>query len=121
MWDNPWLSLLWVAVCVVVILALAFWFTKYVAVRGLPGSLGGSGTERLRVLARLSLGKDEMLAVVQAGERCFLLGITPAGITNLAEFTGEEAALWLAAQAEQPAPPSFGEALRTVIRQKKPR
>ena len=119
MWDNPWLALLWVAVCVVLILGLAYWFTRFVAARGLPGGFGASGSEQLQILARLSLGKDQMLAVVRAGERYFLLGITAAGISNLAEFTEEEAGSWAAAAEGQPVPPSFREALRTVIQQKK--
>ncbi len=121
MWDNPWLALLWVVICVALIVALAYWFTKYVAARGFPGALGAQGSEGLRVLARLGLGKDGTLVLVQAGERYFLLGVTPAGITNLAELTGEEAARWTAAQGGRPAPPSFLEAMRTVIQQKKQR
>lgn len=122
MWNNPWLSLLWVVACVVLIVGLAYWFTRYVAARGFPGSgLGVRGADRLKVLAQLNLGKDETLLLVQAGERYFLLGATPAGITNLAEFTEEEAARWSAEQEEQAPPPSFREALRTVIQQKKQR
>lgn len=119
--NNPWLSLLWVILCVVLIVGLAYWFTRYVAARGFPGGPGFRGTDQLRALARLSLGRDEALVIVQAGERYFLLGVTPAGISNLAEFTGEEAARWTAGQEEQPAPPSFLEAMRTVIQQKKQR
>lgn len=121
MWDNPWLALLWVVVCVALIVVLAYWFTKYVAARGFPGALGGQGSEGLKVLARLGLGKDGTLVLVQAGERYFLLGVTPAGITNVAEFTGEEAARWTAKQEEQPSPPSFRESLRTVIQQRRQR
>ena len=121
MWDNPWLALLWVVFCVIVIVGLAYWFTRYVATRGFPGALGGQGSERLKVLDRVSLAKDGALMLVQAGERYFLLGVTPAGITTVAEFTAEEAACWTTAQEEQPAPPSFLEAMRTVIQQKKQR
>lgn len=122
MFDSIWLSLLWVLVCVVVIIALAYWFTKYVVGRGAFNGLGMSGgTERFKVLARLNLGRDQMLVLVQAGERYFLLGVTAGAISTLAEYTQEEAAAWRSAQEQQPAPPSFGEALRTVLQEKRRR
>ena len=118
---NTWLSLLWVLVCMVLIVALAYWFTKYVVGRGKLGAFGAArGTEHLKVLARLGLGKDQMVILVQAGERYFLLGVTPSGISNLAELTAEEARPWTE-KPDQPAPPSFGEALRIVIQQKRQR
>lgn len=118
---NTWLSLLWVLICVVVILALAYWFTRHIAARGLPGLQNRNESEQFQVLARLALGREQYLALVRAGTRYFLLGIAPSGISNLAEFTGEEAEAWLNAQAKQPAPPSFREAVRIVIEQRKQR
>lgn len=116
--GSTWLSLLWVAVCVAVILVLAYWFTRYVA-RGFPGVQGSRESEQFKVLSRLALGREEFLALVRAGERYFLLGITPTGISNLAEFSHEEAESWLNAQEAQPAPPSFREAVQLVLEQKK--
>lgn len=113
--GNTWLSLLWVAVCVAAILVLAYWFTRYVAVREVPGTQSFRESEQFKVLSRLALGREESLALVRAGERYFLLGITHAGISNLAEFSGEEAEGWLNAQAAQPAPPSFREAVQLVL------
>jgi len=115
---NTWLSLLWVLVCVVAILALAYWFTKYAA-RGFPSVRDLGGSEQLKVLSRLALGREESLALVRAGERYFLLGITPTGISNLAEFSAGEAECWLKAQQAQPATPSFREAVQTVLEQRK--
>ncbi len=118
--DNI-LALMWLLVCVIVIAALAYLFTKHVAGRG-GGMLGMSGgNERFKVLARLSLGRDQGVALVQAGERYLLLGVTPSGISLVAELTREEAQALYAPPPDQPAPPSFSEALRTVLKQKKPR
>lgn len=117
--GSTWLSLLWVAVCVVVILVLAYWFTRYVAVRGFPGAQSFRESEQFKVLSRLALGREESLALVRAGERYFLLGITPTGISNLAEFSREEAEGWLNAQEAQPAPPSFRDAVQQVLEQRK--
>ena len=119
--DNI-LSMMWLLVCVVVIIVLAYLFTKYVA--GRSGSFLGarSGTGQFKVLARLSLGREQSLVLVQAGERHLLLGVAPSGVSLVAELTGEEAqALCARPTPDQPAPPSFGEALRTVLKQKKQR
>ena len=78
------------------------------------------GGERFKVLTRLSLGREQSLALVQAGERYLLLGVTPSGVSLVAELTQEEAQA-LYASPDQPAPPSFREALRTVLKQRKPR
>ena len=78
------------------IFSLAYWFTKYVVGRGAFNGLGMSGGgERFRVLARLNLGRDQMVLLVQAGERFFLLGVTAGAISNLAEYTREEAEAWI--------------------------
>ncbi len=116
------LSLVWLLVCVLVIIALAYLFTKYVAGRS-GGFLGiGGGTDGFKVLARLSLGREQSLALVQAGKRYFLLGVAPSKVSLVAELTREEAQeLYPQSTPGQPAPPSFGEALRTVLKQKKPR
>lgn len=114
------LSLLWLVICCALVLGLAYWFTKYVVGRGRLGKLGaGGGTENLRVLSQLSLGKDQRLLVVRAGERFLLLGVTASGISMLAEFTPEEAETWIAAEKNQTEqPPSFTEALQKVLKQK---
>ena len=74
------------------------------------------------MLTRLSLGREQSLALVQAGERYLLLGVAASGVSLVAELTREEAqALYARPASDQPAPPSFGEALRTVLKQQKPR
>ncbi len=116
--ESGLLSLLWVLVCVLAILGAAYWFTKYVVGRKLGGRYGLGRTEGLRVLARTPVGKDQNLMVVQAGERYFLVGAAPSGITMLAEFTPEEAEAWKPQDPPPDAPPSFQEALKTVIKGK---
>ena len=113
-------SLIWLLVCVLAVIVLAWLFTKYVAGRG--GMIGMSGgSERFRVLARLSLGREQSAALVRAGEKYLLLGVTPSEVTVLKELTPEEAEAVYALPPDQPPPPSFGEALRAVLKQKKPR
>lgn len=111
------LSAVWTLLVVLAVCVLAYWFTRRVALSGFlggVGSVGGSG--RLRVLAQLSVGRDERLVVAAVGARRLLLGVTPAGITLLAELSEEEAADWN--REEAPARPSFREALRANIKRK---
>ena len=115
-------SLIWLLICVLVVVVLAYLFTRYVAGRGggMAGLSGASG--RFKVLSRLSLGREQGVMLVKAGEKFLLLGVTPAGITLLKELTQEEAdAICPPPDPDLPPPPSFGEALRTVLKQKKPR
>lgn len=86
-------TLLGMLLAVALVLALAYGCTRLLARRGalLPG--GGRGG-RLRVLERLSLGREQSVVVAQIGVKRVLLGVTPAQITLLRELSGEEAALW---------------------------
>lgn len=115
------LSLLWMLLCVVVIILLAYLFTRHVVGRGglVRGVSGGTG--QFKVLARLSLGKEQAAELIQAGERYFLLGVAPSGVSLLAELSQEEAEALYQPPADQPPPPSFRDSLRTVLQQKKPR
>ena len=117
----PWselFSLLWVLVCVLCIIGLAYWFTRYVVGRAAAGrTLNGAG--RIEVLTRTAVGRDQQLLLVRAGGRTFLLGATGSGITCLAEFTAEEAAALSGTDGEAgEQPPGFKEALQKVIQQK---
>ena len=115
------LALIWLLVCVLAIAALAYLFTKYVAGRGgaLPGL--GSGNARLKALARLPLGRDQSVVLARVGERYLLLGAGTAGVTLLAELTGEEAAAWKPPETAEGEKPGFKEAFLTMMKQKERR
>ena len=85
-------SFLWLLVSVLLVIGLAYWFTRYVAGRGLLGPTQSG--RRMEVLGQLALGRDQKLVLIQAGGRCLLLGVSSASITLLAELTEEEAAAW---------------------------
>ena len=115
------LSLLWMLLCVVAIIVLAYLFTRHVVGRGglVRGMSGGNG--QFKVLARLSLGKEQAAELIQAGERYFLLGVASSGVSLLADLSQEEAEALYQPPTDQPPPPNFRESLRTVLQQKKPR
>ena len=103
--DSPWVSLLGMGITIVVVIGLAYWFTRYVVGGKHLGSLGLlQKNQQLQLLAQTQVGKDQRLAVVRAGSRYFLLGLTPQNISLLAELTQEEAAVWL----QEPGGPDSG-------------
>lgn len=114
--------LLGTVVAVVAVLFLSYWFTKYVVGGGAFQKALPAGTDKkMQVLDQFVLGKDQKLLVVRVAQRYFLLGVSAAQMTNLAELTAEEAAAWQPAQTEAgiAAPPSFYDSLRTVLNQRK--
>ena len=117
--DTALASFLWMLVCVVLIIGLAYWFTRYVAGRGALSAFAAG--RRMEILDRLPLGRDQALVLVQAGERYLLLGTAPSGVSLVAELTAEEAQALCAPPPGQAQPPSFGEALRSALKQRKPR
>lgn len=121
--GNPWVSLLGMVVAVAVITGLAYWFTRCV--------IGGAGFKslgllqkdgQLQILAQTRIGKEQRLAVVQAGPRYFLVGITMQNISLLAELSKEEASVWQHCQEEGSAPPPpFHQALTDALQKWKKR
>ena len=112
-------SFLWMLVCVVLIIGLAYWFTKYVAGRGALGAF--SGGRRMEVLDRLPLGRDQSVVLARVGERYLLLGAGTAGVTLLAELTGEEGAAWKAPETAAEGKPGFQEAFLNILKQRERR
>ena len=121
--DSPWVSLLGMIVAIVVVIGLAYWFTRLVGKGRIPAFGMSRRNEDLSVLAQTPIGKDQRLAVVQAGERYLLLGVTAQNITLLAELTAEEAARWLPETPEgaDGRPPTFKQAFMDSLRNWKQR
>lgn len=77
---------------VVAIMAVAAWSLK----RLTNGNLGGAARGRtgrpvrIEVLARQSLGRRSSVALLRAGDRGLLVGVTDQHVTLLAETTAEE-------------------------------
>ncbi len=120
--DNIWLLLLWVVVCVVLIVGLAYWFTRYVVGQRGIGALGAAslGRAQIKVLARTAVGKDQNLILVQVEQRYLLLGAAPGGISALAEFSQAEAEGWSKEQEESGngSQTNFERMFRSVIKKR---
>lgn len=116
--DAALASLLWMLVCVVLIIGLAYWAARYAAGRGSLGAF--SGGRRMEVLDRLVLGRDQSLVLARVGERYLLLGAGTAGVSLLAELTAEEAAAWKPPEAAG-GKPGFKEAFFSAMKQRERR
>ena len=116
------LSVLWVLVCTVAVLALCYYVTRRLTrLPALSRYAGGIPREgRLEVLARVPLGKDQSLVVAAVGKRCFLLGCVAGSISLLTELTEEEAAAWIARREEKNSTEqrSFRDAMSELLKQK---
>lgn len=59
-----------------------WWLTKKVA-HGLPGS---SRSGYMEILDRLAVSQDKCLEIVRIGDKCYVIGVEPSGITLLKEL-----------------------------------
>ena len=106
------------------IIGLAYWFTRYIVGGNQMRSMGLlQKNDQLLVLAQTPIGKDQRLAVVQAGTRYFVVGITAQNISMLAELSEDEAALWQKSQSEKghAQAPAFQQAFMDALQKRKKR
>ena len=117
-------GLLWALLLIVVVLALAYAFTRFVAGR----AAGGTGLRyrgrRLTVLEQVNIGKDQKLLLVWMGETYYFLGAAQGGISCLERVSPEEADHWRQeAEDGQNSPPAirFQDALREIVERRRDR
>ncbi|MCI9588744.1 MAG: flagellar biosynthetic protein FliO [Oscillospiraceae bacterium] len=88
------LSLLGALLVIVLVLGGSYFFTRWAGTHLNGGLLPRGGGSRMRILDRISIGRDQQLLVVQAGGRYLLLGSSADRLTLLTELTAEEGAQW---------------------------
>ena len=113
MLDSDISALLWLLFCIIAVLLLACWVTRRIA-GGMPVAHVKRAGRQIEILAQTTLGKSEALIMVQAGTRCFLLGVTANAITVLAEFTEAEPE-----DPENGGKPGFIEVLQKSLQQQR--
>ena len=69
------------------ILYLAYISTKFIGKRYM---LSGKGGRNLKILETVSVGRDMTMAIARAGERIFLVGITPDRINLISELKEDD-------------------------------
>ena len=94
MYWPQFLSVLGLLAIILLVLAGAYFFTRWAGQNMGGGLFLRSGGSRIQVLDRAAVGRDQALLVVKAGQRYLLLGCTPAGLALLAELTREEGECW---------------------------
>lgn len=117
--DNVWLSVAGMLIAIVVVIGLAYWFTRYVVGNRLFLGMGPTGTRQMQVLEQLPVGKEQRLIVVRVGARYLLLGITGQNISVLVEFTAEEAERWMQDNGTENCQPDFKQALMDSLQKRK--
>ena len=88
------LSLLGALLVIVLVLGGSYFFTRWAGTHLNGGLLPREGGSRMRILDRISIGRDQQLLLVQAGGRYLLLGSSADRLTLLTELTAEEGAQW---------------------------
>ena len=91
-WSQV-LSVLGLLAVVLLVLAGAYLFTRWTGLNLGGGFLAARGSQ-LQVVDRVSTGRDQAVLVIKAGQRCLLLGSSPAGLTLVAVLTHEEGENW---------------------------
>lgn len=115
------IALLWALVITVLILALAYWFTRHVVGRMAGGmQITGKGRQ-IAVLEQLPVSKEQKLLLVRMGKRVYFMASSQGTLSVLHELTEEEI-------ADLPAPAetagtaeggSFAQTLRRMLEQRK--
>lgn len=90
MYENMG-SAVFTLIVIIAVIYLSYIFSKFIGKRGF-GSGNRSGY--MRVLDRITLGKDSALAIVQVGEKHYLVGISSTGISVLSELDKEDLRTW---------------------------
>ena len=114
-------EVLWLLIVVVLIMGLAYLFTRYVAGNSNLLSHRGRKEKMLNIIEQTYVGRDRQVILIQAGDRFFLLGNTPTQITTLAELSAEEVAAWREKErqtGEDGQTPTFTQTLQEIIKQR---
>lgn len=95
----------------IVILYLAYISTKYI---GKKYSLRGSGGKNIKVLENCSVGRNKSFAIIKAGDKTILVGITDTNINFLCELDESE----LSFNSSSGESMEFSKAFRRVLESK---
>ena len=112
------LDILWVVLSLAGVLGL--FFVLVYATKKLNTGLGDVNGNRMKVIDRISLGRDGMLVVVSVAGRLMLIGATGQHIEKLADLdmTPEEYSERVSSPESQNGGMSFASAFAEVIKKK---
>lgn len=109
------MEIIWVVLSLIGVLGL--FFVLIYALKKLNSGIGFASGSKMRVIDRVTVGREGALLVVSVAGRLMLIGATSGHIEKLGELdmTPEE----YAAQSADSSAPTFAEAFSTVLKQKK--
>ena len=84
---------------ITVVIIIAILYLTYIATRRLADGTGMAASSEMKILDRLAVGNDRMLAIVQVHNDFFLMGITSQSISLIRELDGDEP--WVNSLREQ--------------------
>ena len=114
-------ELLWLLAAVVLVMGLAYLFTKYVIGSAAMTPRRGGRGKMLNAVEQMYMGRDRQIILVQVGERYFLLGSTATQISTLAEIPADEIEAWREKEGqmgEDRQPISFAQSLQEVLKRR---
>lgn len=113
------------AVSLAVVIGLMVGLSALLRRRGMPmGTRRAAPVARVDILARRALGRNASIAVVRAGGKSMVLGVTEASITMLAEAEIDEIDLettetqWTGLPAGAPRPGTAWKAMLETLRER---
>ncbi len=92
MLDNI-VSLLSTLIIILLILALAYLCTRFIASRSFLSGMGYT-TKRIKIQEQIQTGKDQKLMLVKMGETIYFIASGPAGAVCIDKVSEQEAQLW---------------------------
>ncbi len=101
--PGGWSDMLWPLGVVLALVGGVAWAAR----RWMPRSLGMSGGQSLRIVARQALSTRQSICLVKFGRRLVLVGVTPERISPLSEISDASEAAELTALIESGRPGSF--------------
>ena len=109
------MEILWVVLSLIGVLGL--FFVLIYALKKLNSGIGFANGSKMRVIDRVTVGREGALLVVSVAGRLMLIGASSGHIEKLGELdmTPEE----YMAQSANSSAPSFAEAFSAVLKQKK--
>jgi flagellar biosynthetic protein FliO len=75
-----WETLSYIFVLIAII-AAAYWVTKYISQKGI-----NMQSRQMRILDRMTLGKDKHIVLIQIGDKNLLIGVTSQTINTLGDI-----------------------------------
>ncbi|MDI3507896.1 MAG: flagellar protein FliO/FliZ [Clostridiales bacterium] len=87
--GDPWLSVILAVLAFVIVIAGAYYATRFISKK----SIGLSRGRYIEIIDRAVLSNDKWLCIVKVGERYYLLSVAPSSVSLIIELTADQITL----------------------------